>query len=70
MYRNHFFEVNVGKADKIIRLVLVVCCIVMGFYFQSYWFLLGVLPLFSVLTGRCPMYSLLGVRTCPLKKTE
>lgn len=66
----HFFEVNVGKTDKIIRLILVIVCVLAGIFTQNYWFFLGVLPLFSVLTGRCPVYSLLGIRTCPLKNSS
>ena len=62
-----FFEVNVGKTDKIIRLILVFSCILTGVLTGNYWFLWGILPLFSVVTGRCPVYAFLGIRTCPLK---
>ena len=28
------------------------------------WGLLGIVPLFTGLVGSCPVYSLLGIRTC------
>lgn len=68
MNMNRFLEVNVGKVDKIIRLVLVIACVVLGLMLPNYWFFLGIIPLFSVLTGRCPVYSILGIRTCPIEK--
>jgi hypothetical protein len=57
---------NVGKTDKIIRLIFVCTCIVVALVTKNYWFLLGALPLFSVVTSWCPMYIMLGFRTCPL----
>jgi hypothetical protein len=57
---------NVGKTDKIIRLIFVCTCIVVALVTKNYWFLLGALPLFSVVTSWCPVYSMLGFRTCPL----
>jgi hypothetical protein len=68
MNMNRFLEVNVGKLDKVIRLILVIICILLALMLQNYWFFLGILPLFSVLTGRCPVYSVLGIRTCPIEK--
>ena len=64
-----FFEINVGKTDKAIRLIVVITCVLVALFSHNYWFFVGVLPLFSVLTSRCPVYSILGIRTCPLKKT-
>jgi hypothetical protein len=69
MKLSNFLEVNVGKTDKIIRLILVISCLLTGFFTKNNWFFLGLLPLFSVVTGRCPLYSLLGFRTCPLKNS-
>jgi hypothetical protein len=33
---------------------------------QTLWGLLGVIPLFTGIWGRCPMYRLLGLTTCPV----
>jgi hypothetical protein len=34
----------------------------------SAWGYVGVVPLLTGLLGSCPVYTLLGVSTCPLKK--
>lgn len=34
---------------------------------KSYWGLLGVVPLLTGLIGSCPLYTLLGTSTCPVK---
>lgn len=36
---------------------------------QSLWGLIGLLPLTTGLVGSCPLYTVLGISTCPLKKT-
>jgi hypothetical protein len=30
--------------------------------------LIGIVPLLTGLLGTCPLYSILGVSTCPMKK--
>ncbi|MBS0614708.1 MAG: DUF2892 domain-containing protein, partial [Proteobacteria bacterium] len=32
--------------------------------------LIGIMPLVTGLTGRCPGYRLLGLSTCPMRKPE
>jgi hypothetical protein len=34
---------------------------------QSLWGLVGIVPLATGLLGSCPLYTLLGFSTCPLK---
>jgi Protein of unknown function (DUF2892) len=34
---------------------------------KSAWGLLGIVPLATGLVGSCPLYTLLGLSTCPLK---
>lgn len=33
---------------------------------RSYWGLVGLLPLVTGLVGSCPLYTVLGLSTCPL----
>jgi hypothetical protein len=33
------------------------------------WGWLGIVPLATGLIGSCPLYSLLGINTCPMKKS-
>lgn len=61
---------NVGKTDKIIRIVIGLAIAVLGIYYQSYWGLLAIIPLGTALIGSCGLYSLLGINTCPLKKQK
>ena len=35
---------------------------------KTWWGLLGIMPLMTGLMGSCPMYSVLGISTCPMKK--
>ena len=66
--------VNIGTADKILRIViglaLIAYAIPLGFPKTSWnwvgW--IGVIPLATALFGYCPLYSLLGMSTCPVKK--
>ena len=57
-------EINVGRTDQIIRLVAAVVIFGLGFYFQSWWGLIGLVPLATALTRRCPPYTMLGISTC------
>ena len=33
----------------------------------GWWAWVGVVPVLTGLTGMCPLYSLLGISTCPVK---
>ncbi len=62
---------NVGSSDRIIRLVLGVALLA---YFllvpDSPWRwvgLIGVVPLLTALLGSCPIYTVLGLSTCPAR---
>lgn len=56
-------EKNVGKNDKIIRYVLGVVIIGAGILFNSWWGILGVIPIFTAAMGWCPLYKILGTST-------
>jgi len=34
---------------------------------QSYWGLLGAVPLLTGLLGSCPIYTVFGLSTCPIR---
>ena len=60
---------NVGGIDKILRIVVglaLVAWVLLGG--GPVWAWIGVVPLATGLTGFCPLYPLLGMNTCPLKK--
>ena len=61
---------NVGSVDKVIRIILGLAIIALGFYFQSWWGAIGVVPLITAFIGVCPAYSLIGVSSDKKVKTE
>ena len=58
---------NVGKGDKIIRIVLGLLIIAAGIYYQSWWGAIGLLPIATAVFGFCPAYVPLGITTCKTK---
>lgn len=61
---------NVGKTDKIIRIIIAIIIAGLGIYYQNWWGLLALLPLGTALFSYCALYALLGINTCPMKKQE
>ena len=68
--------VNMGTTDRAIRLtiaaLLAFAALVTGIFGHGLWFWL-VLLVAAVLTmtalfGSCPLYSIIGINTCPMKK--
>ncbi len=54
---------NVGSVDRIIRAIVGFAVLGAGFYFQSWWGALGLVPLATAAIGWCPPYSLIGLNT-------
>lgn len=60
---------NVGGIDKILRIVVGLALIVWAAALGGpIWAWIGIVPLATGLMGWCPLYPLLGLNTCPLKK--
>jgi hypothetical protein len=59
---------NTGKTDRSIRVILGLIIVILGFYFQSWWGLIGLLPLLTAAIGWCPAYSIFGISTCRIKQ--
>lgn len=63
---------NVGSVDRVLRVILGLAFVVLFFMVSgSVWgwvFLaLGLVALATGALGACPLYSLLGIRTCKLR---
>lgn len=59
---------NVGPADRVVRIVIGLALLSLLFLRQdsSRWFgLIGLVPLFTAAMSWCPLYTLLGIKTCP-----
>lgn len=58
---------NVGMLDRIIRIVLGLSLIALAFFdVLGAWAYVGIIPLATGLLKWCPLYTLLGVQTCPV----
>lgn len=59
---------NVGNMDRAFRIILGIGLIALVFFGpQTVWGWVGVIPLLTAFVGSCPLYSLLGVNSCPTK---
>ncbi|TCL09215.1 Protein of unknown function (DUF2892) [Shimia isoporae] len=58
------FAKNVGTIDKLMRYFLGVALIFGALNGYGTWMWIGLLPLLTGMFGTCPLYSVLGVRTC------
>ena len=58
---------NVGKSDRIIRVLLGLIIIAVGVYLNSWWGTIGVIPLFTAAIGWCPLYVPFGLSSCSTK---
>ena len=59
---------NEGGLDRAIRVIVGVILLALVFVgSHTPWGWLGLVPLLTGLIGWCPAYSLLGMRTCPLR---
>lgn len=61
---------NVGNLDKVTRIILGVLMIALGIYNQSWWGLVGIVPLLTSFIRWCPVYSLMGFSTDKKVKVE
>jgi len=48
---------NIGSTDKIIRIILGIVILALGFYFKSWWGVIGLIPLLTASIGWCPIYT-------------
>jgi len=63
---------NVGSIDRIVRIVIgfgllwyAVFAAPTGYNWIGW---IGVVPIVTALIGNCPLYSIIGVSTCPAKR--
>ncbi|MEZ5498865.1 MAG: DUF2892 domain-containing protein [Steroidobacteraceae bacterium] len=64
-------KTNVGRVDRILRVVVGLGLLSLFFLLPAptkYWGLIGLVPLLTAFMGSCPLYSLIGVSTCPVRK--
>jgi hypothetical protein len=60
-------KANVGTIDRVLRvLVGLVLIALAATHMIGAWGYVGLIPLATGLFRFCPLYSLLGIRTCPV----
>ncbi|SHL52423.1 Protein of unknown function [Roseovarius marisflavi] len=65
---------NVGTIDRALR-IIVGLALLAGFFLNrdgaySWLYLIGIIPLVTGLLSSCPLYTILGLRTCPMNKPD
>ncbi|MEX6724375.1 YgaP family membrane protein [Parapedomonas caeni] len=61
--------VNEGKLDRMLRVIAGLVLIALVFVGpRTAWGWIGVVPLLTGLVGFCPLYTVLGLNTCPTKR--
>jgi hypothetical protein len=58
-------KTNIGTTDRVIRIIIGVVILGAGYYYKSWWGLVGLLPLLTAVVRFCPGYLPFGFSTCP-----
>jgi hypothetical protein len=60
---------NEGTIDRTLRVIAGAALVSLVFVGpETPWGWIGIVPLVTGLVGNCPVYSLLGISTCPIKR--
>jgi hypothetical protein len=63
-------KTNEGSIDRVLRVIAGLALIGLTLTGTiGAWGWIGVVPLATGALGMCPLYSLLGINTCPAKRT-
>lgn len=63
------FKTNVGGIDRLLRIVVGLALIGLTLAGQiGPWGWIGIVPVITGTLKTCPLYSLLGIDTCPISK--
>ena len=66
---------NMGTVDRVLRFILGAGLLAAYFMVDKEagyrpFLLIGIIPLATSLLSSCPIYSILGVSTCPMKSSD
>ena len=64
---------NVGGIDRLLRIVVGLALVSLVFLVDGaarWWGVVGLVPLLTGLFQTCPLYSMFGFNTCPLRNTD
>ena len=64
-------KINEGGLDRGLRVLVGLGVLALAFVGpKTPWAYIGLVPLLTGLVGYCPLYSLLGLNTCPARKAD
>jgi sulfite exporter TauE/SafE len=55
---------NVGNLDRILRIIAGIVIIGLGLLYQSWWGVVGIIPLATGFIRWCPAYSIFHISSC------
>ncbi len=58
---------NVGSLDRILRVILGVAILGVGYYYKNWFGLIGLVPILTALFRFCPAYLPFGLSTCAVR---
>lgn len=61
---------NIGSVDRTLRIIIGLALLGAGYYFKTWWGLVGVVPILTALVRFCPAYLPLGLNTCSRPKPD
>jgi hypothetical protein len=61
---------NEGTIDRVLRIAIGILLLSLTYtHAIGTWGWIGMVPLLTGLIGWCPLYTVLGISTCPMKKS-
>ena len=60
-------KANVGGLDRIVRYIAGLVVLAVGYYFKSWWGLIGLGPILTATFRFCPAYPIFGVSSCKVE---
>ncbi len=61
---------NVGSIDRILRIIVGLAVLGAGYYYKSWFGLIGIVPLLTATFSFCPAYLPFGLSTCARPKSK
>ena len=67
---SNFLKRNVHPVERVVRVGLGLILVALAATGSiGLWGYIGVVPILTGLVGSCPIYTLAGISTCPIRKT-
>ena len=61
-------KINIGNSDRVFRFAAGAAIIIIGIVAQSWWGLIGLVPIATASMKHCPAYLPFGINTCKFDK--